>query len=157
MGEANRKRTAGLMVMPMADDPGANRLPPASVDVMACQIGERGQPLEQATKAAEWLVRAADKQPGALILLAVAGWDDDPREVIDIPEAAALFRAFGERLMVFGERGATVANRLDRISRSILMVCLGLVPREHLTIKAETLAEELTRLRADYEHAKGVG
>lgn len=155
MGEKKRREAAEVLVV-ARDEIGPRDLPPGDVDMLACEIAGKGDPVSRAVQTADWVSIAARTKPGAVLSLSVSGFDDDPREVPDIPEAAALFKAFGERLVALDcvEGGQLLFQRLDAISRTIMLVCMGIVPRSEVRIVEYTEADWTQRLQEDVENAR---
>jgi len=89
-----------------------------------------------AAKVADALVRLVRRNPRVAINLVVGGWDDDPREVLDIPEALRVFRLFARKL---GELPATdrstVEVRLTENSRVLLALATGKVRRDQIGVR----------------------
>jgi hypothetical protein len=68
---------------------------PEDPDLVVVQIGEPGHMDEPALyEAIAVFILAAERYPRAELAVTIGGFDQDPRSVWDIPEAAARFRAF---------------------------------------------------------------
>ncbi len=107
--------------------------------VIKALIGHRLEtaPPAAAAKVAATLVRLVHRNPGVEIHLGVGGWDEDPREVIDIPEALRVFRLFARKLadLPAADRSA-VEGRLAEESRTILALATGRLRRGQIGISA---------------------
>jgi hypothetical protein len=141
MGEAKRRRGEGglrsigwvgntefLGVARDATSPWS--LPEVGAALIGCEIGTRGElTRELCREAADWTAKALDTQPGVMMVLTVGGFHDDPREVLDIPEARQAFAWFGERLRELDEaEGAPrLLSRLDSFSRAVMLEAMGLI------------------------------
>jgi hypothetical protein len=62
------------------------------------------------------------RYPKATLLLSVDGYDDDPRSLWDIPEAAAFVRRFAKAAGLRDWRGS-LFQALDETSRGLLIAC----------------------------------
>jgi hypothetical protein len=97
---------------------------------IVCEIATKGQITRDLVReGADWTAKSLDTQPGVLLILTVGGYDDDPREVLDIPEARQAFRWFGERLqeLDIADDSPRLLNRLDKVSRELTMIAMGLM------------------------------
>lgn len=135
MGEAKRRAAASPDYVFVEVDPGSPtagfEIPEVEAGVMLMQIGTRGRLTEQHCRAmADVLSRGVDRQPDAIVMATVGGFEADPREVLDIPEARAAFRHFGGRLRELDEKTGQprLLNRLDSITRALVLAALELVP-----------------------------
>lgn len=62
-------------------------------DEVLCEVGDaQHQTQEDARRAGEWVALVARTQPQAVIRLMLGGYDDDPRSLWEIPEAADYVR-----------------------------------------------------------------
>jgi len=88
-----------------------------------------GLTLETAESAALGLASVMRRCPKARVQFALPGFDTDPRELVDIPEARRFLRQMGEALALYSEKPGQLITRLDYSNVLILAVCMGLVPR----------------------------
>jgi hypothetical protein len=138
MGEAKRRAAAQTQrfkigdaeVIGVARDSNSPfslaHIPNASA--MVSEIAAKGQiTRELCREAADWTAGALDTQPGLMLILTVGGFDDDPREVLDIPEARQAFAWFGQRLQELDNADGTprLLNRLDQVSQELMLVAMG--------------------------------
>ena len=93
-----------------------------------------GLTLETAEDAARRLDRVMRRFPEARIQFALPGFDDDPRELVDIPEACQFLRWMGEALILHGDEPGDLIMRLDYAHALILAVCMEIVPRENYIV-----------------------
>jgi hypothetical protein len=124
---------------------------------MACEIARRGELTRQVCRdAADWTAKALDGQPGLMLMALVGGFEDDPREVLDIPEARQAFAWFGERLREMDEADGDprLLNRLESVTRGLVMVAMGLLPRTAVRIGAEYRPEVARQWQADVERVR---
>lgn len=96
------------------------------VDLVAIEIGARDElTLGACADAVMAFVMARERYPDAEFALLIGGYDADPREVWDIPEAKEYFRVFvGSLLMVIG--GTVFDWRLDDATMGVVAMCLGI-------------------------------
>ncbi len=175
MGEAKRRRAAGElpegvkrgpdgeMVVPLGASAeavvfaregtrGGWQLPAGPADVFLVEVGQPPElGPELGRECAEWLARAAPQKPGSVIHVTVGGFDSDPREVWDIPVAREALAAFRQRMAEL-DRTGRIRSRMDRITRAMLDVCAGVLPRSAINVQrdwswsgpeiAEQLAED---------------
>lgn len=104
-------------------------LPPADPDLVVVQIGEPGH-MDAAAMAEAVAVffLAVDRYPRAEFAITVGGFDQDPRSVWDIPEAAERFRAFARAAIPSAYH--PVVRRLEQSSIATLCQC-GAWPAGH--------------------------
>lgn len=142
MGEANRRRAASKadIVWVARDTTSPWNLPEGPAGVLVCEIGSRGGlGRDVCRQAVDWMSQAVDSKPEALIMVTVGGFEDDPREALDIPEARQAFQWFGERMREIDDASGTqtprMLNRLESTTRGIIMVAMGLLSESkmHLT------------------------
>lgn len=159
MGERKRRAEAKgepptVVVFGRDETKGGWLLPPGDADGLYIEIGTPPN-LDAATgrECAEWLMRAAPQKPGAVIAVTVGGFDDDGREVYDIPEAREALRAFALRMAELDTEGR-IAARMDRSTRVVLAVCAGWLARAAVNPEPWSLDERVARLRADHERAR---
>jgi hypothetical protein len=140
MGEARRRLRLGSVELVRVDrksTKGGWLLPEGDAGAFLVEIGVKGAfSREECRASADWVSRAAPQKPGALVVVAVGGFEDDPRQVVDIPEALEAFRWFGERLREIDEGSGRpdLLNRLDSNSATILKVAMGLRDRNTVRI-----------------------
>jgi hypothetical protein len=96
------------------------------IGTIIAQIGERGAlTSDRASVAATAIVDARRIYPDATLTLCMDGYDDDPREIWQVPEA----KAFVRRVMaeVFAALGRDAMDRLnlDPQTNALVGVCLG--------------------------------
>jgi hypothetical protein len=146
MGEARRRRAAQTQrfkvgdaeVIGVARDSNSPFSLPHIPDAgaMICEIGRKGEMTRDLCReAADWTAGALDTQPGLLLALTVGGFDDDPREVLDIPEARQAFAWFGQRLEELdnADGSARLLNRLESLSRNLVLIAMGYLTPDHLS------------------------
>lgn len=155
MGEARRRLRLGNVELVLVDQEGTRHgwyLPDGGVGAFVVELGSRGAlSREECRKSADWVSRAAPQKPGALVTVTVGGFDSDPREVVDIPEAAQAFAWFGERLREIDEASEQppLLQRLDTISAGIVLVSMGLLRRHQLRVTDWDDPEVKAQDRAD--------
>jgi hypothetical protein len=164
MGEAKRRRAAGEDgagfpegVTVLSREAFPQRLPPGEIDVLGVEISAKGDMTDQrAREAAEWLFRVAPQKPGAVISATVGGYEDDPREVHDIPEALRVFAVFARRLaqleMAAGNR--RIADRLCETTIGIILHAVGLVKRKDIEIVPLTVERATAEVRENKRRAQ---
>lgn len=140
MGEARRRLRLGNVEFVRVDresTKGGWFLPEGDAGAFIVELGVKGAfSREECRASADWVSRASPQKPSALVNVTVGGFDDDPREVVDIPEAVEAFRWFGERLREIDEGSGQpdLLNRLDTISAAIVKVSMGLLSRDKLRV-----------------------
>jgi hypothetical protein len=140
MGEARRRFKLGDVEFVQVDresTKGGWSLPAGEAGAFVVELGTKGAlSRDECRASANWLSRAAPQAPGALVTVTVGGYEDDPREVLDIPEARQAFKWFGERLREIDEASGQPAllNRLDSISAALVLVSMGLWNRDRVRI-----------------------
>jgi hypothetical protein len=88
--------------------------------MLAIIIGERGSLTRStAQQRARLLAIVIQRQPDEIIDLAVAGYDDDPRELWEIAESRDYLIAFAEALTQYG----IALERLLPQSQTLIKVC----------------------------------
>lgn len=111
---------------------------PLPEGILGCmvQIGAKGGMRRRyAVEAAQATLKLARQSPEAQFHPYVDGYDDDPREVLDIPEAAAQFRAYSSELTRLQDvTGYPLRDRLTEQARVILLLCAGILPRDAVEI-----------------------
>src|SRR5262245_19539118 len=81
-------------------------------DVVCVEIGSRGHLSRgDAKRAAVTWKKAQRAQPGARFIFAIAGYDDDPRALWEIPEVAAYVRRWAKMV------GITDPETAERVFR----------------------------------------
>jgi hypothetical protein len=104
--------------------------PPEDVDQIMLELGTSGD-LPTPAEAARTVIAAHRRYPDAIITLMLAGFDDDPREVCDIPEA----RDFFAGLLPFLAQCScadSLADALDTASVAIMALCAGVLERDQV-------------------------
>lgn len=91
--------------------------------------------MESAEDTAWNLARVMQRWPDARVQFALPGFDEDPRELVDIPEARRFLRQMGETLALYSERPGQLITRLDYGNVAILAVCMGIVPRSAYVVE----------------------
>jgi hypothetical protein len=157
MGEARRRFKLGdveFVQVDRASTKGGWSLPEGGAGALVVELGAKGTfSRDECRASADWLSRAAPQAPGALVSVTVGGFDDDPREVLDIPEAYEAFGWFGERLREIDEASGQPAllNRLDTISAGIVLVSVGLWSRSRVRVASWDDPAITKQQRADRE------
>ena len=105
--------------------------PPCGLVVWDIDTSEGLTP-DAAVKAAYGMAVAARRYPGALLSVSLAGFDDDPRELVDIPEARDLLHWLGRGLEFFSEQPGELHGRLLEDHAALLAVCMGRLLRQAL-------------------------
>lgn len=106
--------------------------------IIIVEFGRRGDLTdEEASKAAEFMIRVANVRPNTLMSIAIGGFDDDPRRITDIPECANhLRRLYLEVKRRYPKDGnPSVWDQLESQSRVLLDIAMGYAPRDALDIK----------------------
>jgi len=104
--------------------------------VMMFSIGEYPRLYSKALATAVMSWRALKIKPSTAIIIHLGGYDNDPRELWDIPQAREFIRKFAERT------GAHKHPAIDPTSRALLLAC-GADPE--LKVKVDMItAEEAT-------------
>lgn len=117
------------IVLCAIEDAAEGRLPPGVPAVQLVQIGARGRMGEDiAREAAKAVMNISRACPDVEVQAVVEGYDDDPREVPDIPEALEQFRLFGSHLVAFQEETGHQV-KLDELSVAFCMIANGVLPR----------------------------
>jgi len=100
---------------------------PEEPDHIVLVIGERGDLTpERLRAAAKAFVLAFHAYPVACFVIVLDGFDDDIREVWEIPEAREAFRVFAH-YVANGLPGTTIHDwRLDPVYLGVLAMCLGI-------------------------------
>jgi hypothetical protein len=101
----------------------------ADYDVVFYQAGERGDLCDEAHRAAEF-VQIARMTPGAELSVMIGGYDDDPRELFDIPEVMAFLRAFVAHIPA--SEGINIAPRLSYECRAMMLFAIGEITRDQI-------------------------
>lgn len=97
-------------------------------DEVLCEIGDAEHRSEaDAIAAGEWIAVVAVSQPTALIRLMLGGYDEDPRELWDIPEAAAYIRQVALASGVLDWR-SPIVKRFGETTVLLLAQCGALGP-----------------------------
>lgn len=104
-------------------------LPDADPDLVVVQIGEPGHMDAAAlAEAVAVFLLAVDLYPRAEFAVTIGGYDEDPRSVWEIPEAAEQFRAFARAAVPSAYH--PVVRRLERTTIATLCQC-GAWPAGH--------------------------
>lgn len=90
-----------------------------------------------ATAVVSW--RALDIKPSTVIVLHLGGYDDDPRELWQIPEARDFIRRFAEKTK------AHEHPAVDPISRNLLLAC-GADPDLKVSVDMITVDDALRQM-----------
>jgi hypothetical protein len=96
---------------------------PAEYDMVVIEFGGAGHLDDRTLQemcSAPAMVHA--QYPDAPIVLSLSGFDDDPRSLWDIPEAAAYIRAYARAAKLTDWRGP-LFQALDETSRGLLVAC----------------------------------
>jgi hypothetical protein len=95
-------------------------------DAAFIEIGGAGELTSfNAMAAAEIVIMAMRRYPFADLHLAVSGFDDDPREVWDIPETKEYFEMFVGAMFVL--HAPPVSEwRLDQATMGVIAMCCGI-------------------------------
>lgn len=106
-------------------------------DVIIMELGGRGR-FPSPEKVAADFARVVLSNPRAEIGIAIGGFDDDPRELFDVPEVMDWLREFAAVLPP--HLGAAMAAedllaRLDKPSRALLMLAAGVIERHQIQIE----------------------
>jgi hypothetical protein len=98
------------------------------VDLVGIEIGIAGElTLGACAEAVMAFVMARKEYPDAEFNLMVGGYDDDPREVWDIPEVKRYFRLFmGSAMKVIGDGDTMFSLRLDDATMGVVAMCLDI-------------------------------
>ena len=104
----------------------AERIPGVDPDFIHAEIGGRGDLTpEKLAIAAAGISNAAKNYPTPKIMLSIGGYDQDPRDLWEIPEVRAYVRGF-----VLALDGRVFA-RLEYVTRVMLAACCGVIaPRK---------------------------
>jgi len=163
MGEAKRRRAAGESgagfpegVTVLSREAFPQRLPPGDVDILGVEIGAKGDLSDaRAREAAEWIFRVAPQKPGAVISVTVGGYETDPREVHDIPEALRAFAVFARRLaqLEMAAGNTRVADRLCGTTIGIILHAIGMVKRENVHITPLTVERATAEMQENQRRA----
>jgi hypothetical protein len=103
-----------------------NEFPGEPPEAVIVQIGEKGELTRVlARDAAEAMVTAREAYPEATLTLTVDGFDADPREIWDIPEARAYVRDFAGFAALIRPGVPLQAWKLDPGSLALILVCTG--------------------------------
>jgi hypothetical protein len=107
----------------------ADPLAEGAPDLVVIQIGSPEQ-LDAASlsEAIAVFILAAGRYPAAKLAVTVGGYDEDPRSVWEIPEAAARFRAFADGCFV--SAFDPLVGRLEDTSIATFVQC-GAWPGGH--------------------------
>lgn len=97
--------------------------------VMLCIGGKGHMGAEELRDMARAVAMVHESYPCAPIMLTVDGYDDDPRSLWDIPEAAQYVRRFAMASGLHNWRGPLFAA-LDDPSRALLIAC-GAIDEPH--------------------------
>jgi hypothetical protein len=96
------------------------------VALVAIEIGVRGDlTLGAVAQSVMAFALAQKRYPEAEFALVIGGYDDDPREVWDIPEAKHFFRVFlgaAKRMIP----GTMFDWRFDTTTQGVVAMCLGI-------------------------------
>jgi hypothetical protein len=169
MGEAKRRKARmgeAEIIFLTRERTSPWQLPPGPAHVIAIELERKGfLTRDVCRKGADWMAGAAPLRPEALFMVTVGGFDDDPREVLDIPEARQAICWFGERLreidLATTPKGAVplLIGRLETVTMRIMQVAMGLVPRATLipakkgdpalALQMREDRERITRLAAE--------
>jgi hypothetical protein len=114
----------------------ATGLPPlGGVDQILVLLADAGD-LSSPAEAAATVVAAHQRHPDAVLTLMVSGYDDDEREIPDIPEAREFYAGVAEAI---GEYPCAedLVMALDSASATILAVCAGWIARDQVVFVRE--------------------
>lgn len=154
---------AGIPVMDRGEIKGAHVLPPGGeFDVASVEIAQRGAPLSVAAEAADLTARILAESPRILISLTIGGYEEDERELMDIPDALTYFAAYGQRLQDIDRATsppgapAVLLFAHDQLSQMLMLVGLGIVPRSkvHLNLRTWDDPANSVQFAADMERAR---
>jgi hypothetical protein len=101
--------------------------PPGAIVLFLGEAGDLPPPAE----AARTVVAAHLCHPHAILTLAIGGFDDDPREVCDIPEAKAFYAGLAAALAEY-PCAESLTKALDLASTAVLALCAGWLPRDEV-------------------------
>ena len=108
--------------MPIQVHPMEQPLPDGDPDIVIMQIGSRGHmardKLSEVVAAFHEVLRV---YPGTEIAFTCEGFDEDPRPVWEIPEAAARFR--GLAALLFPDGYDPIIHRLEQSTIAVLAEC----------------------------------
>lgn len=106
--------------------------------VMMFSIGEYPRLYAKALAAAVMSWRALKIKPSTAIIIHLGGYDEDPRELWDIPQAREFIRKFAEKT------GAHKHPAIDPTSRALLLAC-GADPELNVHVDMITAEEAIAR------------
>lgn len=109
--------------------------------VLFFSIGSRDDLSRKALAYAVMSWRALEVKPTTAITLHFGGYDDDPRELWQIPEAREFIRKFGVKT------NAHKSPALEPISRALLLAC-GVDPTKHVFVDMITKEAALEKSNA---------
>lgn len=108
-------------------------------DVVIYEVGARGD-FPNPAKAAAELVALARLNPSAQLGVSLGGYDADPREIFDIPDAMAFMRAMVGAMgpLVTAEEIGQIFGRFTYECRAMMYLAAGAITREQIRIDPST-------------------
>jgi hypothetical protein len=100
-------------------------------DEVLYHLGDRGDLRDEAKRAAD-LVAVAGMQPQARLSILIGGYDEDPRELFDIPEVMAFLKRIANAMPEDALR--TVMPRFDKSSLALFLVAVGHIRRDQVMV-----------------------
>lgn len=120
--------------------------PDADVPVMVVQVGERGQlDTKHASDAAQGILKARETYPAATIVLVVNGYDEDKRELWDVPEVCDYMVELFDKVFADWPEGGLADLNLEPNSMTMVLVCTGVM---RVTGRDPATGNYLLRLRS---------
>jgi hypothetical protein len=109
-------------------------LPPTGeVDQIMLELGTAGS-LPSPEDAARTVMIAHRRYPDALLTLMLGGFDDDPREIVDIPEARAFFAELFA-ILVQCPCAESLGDAIAPVSVVIMAICAGVLSRDRVVFE----------------------
>lgn len=100
--------------------------PDADVAAMLVQVGERGQlDTKHASEAARAILKARETFPSAQIVLVVNGYDEDKRELWEVPEVCSYMLELFDTVFADWPEGGLHDLNLEPNSMTMVLVCTG--------------------------------
>jgi hypothetical protein len=144
MGEARRRKAAGtypkqtppcpdVWFAASGEELGEDFAAVAGPDVVvaAIDLGVSEEDIVAAARSMMSVIQRNQKHP---VILYVEGYDDDPREVYDIPKARAIFARFGELLKLDTWPRDAVLSAFEKNSVAALIKCGAWHPDPPITV-----------------------
>ena len=155
VADTNALREARSRII-VADKLTRPKLNPSTLDtlVLIVEFGRRGDLTdEEANEAAEFITQIGRIRPTLLVVLSIGGFDEDIRQLIDIPECAQHFRQLFKALKQFDpvDTEPAVLEQIESQSRVLLSMAMGHAPRSALDIRPTNDIELLQKFLIDLD------